>query len=147
MQYVRGRERFKSETPEQDKRKEPRMQEKGRKTPNWELSGVVCCLSAEHELEPENLTSQPHCHRFWNANKSLLYTLVHAHTHTYTLNNNLWSYVHSSSWSIGDLQCSSRTRGRAGWASGLNAREELFAFSGNEENYNGRQGNTRSMKG
>lgn len=64
MQYVRGRERFKSETPEQDKRKEPRMQEKGRKTPNWELSGVVCCLSAEHKLEPENLTSQPHCHRF-----------------------------------------------------------------------------------
>lgn len=32
MPYVRGREGFINETPEEDKRKEPRMQEKGRKT-------------------------------------------------------------------------------------------------------------------
>ena len=52
MQHVRGREEFKSEAPEEDKGKEPRMQERRRKTLNWELSGAICCLLAEHGLEP-----------------------------------------------------------------------------------------------
>lgn len=47
MQDVRGRGRFKSQTPEEDKKKEPRMWENGRKTSNW---GHI--LLAEHGLEP-----------------------------------------------------------------------------------------------
>lgn len=42
--------------PEKYKRKEQKMQKKGRKTSNWELSGVMCTLLAEYELELKNLT-------------------------------------------------------------------------------------------
>lgn len=50
MQYVRERERFKSENTE-DKRTDPRMQEKERKSLKWKLSGGHMLL-AEHGLEP-----------------------------------------------------------------------------------------------
>lgn len=57
MQYVRRREGFKSETPEEDKRKESRMQEKGRKTLGI-VRGHMLFVSRAWS-RAKNLTLQP----------------------------------------------------------------------------------------